>query len=443
MNASNQIPLPLPAEIIQENHSYGTSTSSSLTIKSEFNRNSRRWTTTDHNFNITTLDRAAEKAGNDDSGNGRIKVIACQVCGKQFAYTRSLKRHLKCHSLLKSYLCTYCCKGFNVKFDLKRHTRIHTGVKPYKCQMCDKSFTQRCSLESHNRKLHGLQMKYGYKERREKLYVCEECGFTSNRLDRRMEHLNKFCVKRQEKPLLNTNDNNLITEKTENKDNVLSQNLVEKEENFDKTDNFFPRKALSMKSVPIKEEPRQPFSGSSHDFTNGGSHMEPLHCYHGLAKRYSKNDNDNNVCSPCEDSNYSTFSELSAISLETTSREKKINKNEIRHILKKPVENRNFYSDKPSGNTIYPYNFSKLPQTYDDCSNSLEAFIMRCQRALMPYYCNPNNLNFKEVESMRELEAISLIYYFYYANGFPNQSTYNRNLPPTLPPLMHSHIKDH
>ena len=46
------------------------------------------------------------------------------------------------------------------------------GVRPYKCSLCDKAFTQRCSLESHLKKIHGVQQKYAYKERRAKLYVC-------------------------------------------------------------------------------------------------------------------------------------------------------------------------------------------------------------------------------------------------------------------------------
>ena len=45
--------------------------------------------------------------------------------------------------------------------------------------MCEKSFTQRCSLESHLRKVHGQSHSYGYKERRNKVFVCEECGFTA------------------------------------------------------------------------------------------------------------------------------------------------------------------------------------------------------------------------------------------------------------------------
>ncbi|KAF7637400.1 hypothetical protein Mgra_00003145 [Meloidogyne graminicola] len=99
-----------------------------------------------------------------------------------------LNRHIKCHSDLKKYLCAFCGKGFNDKFDLKRHIRTHTGVRPYKCNMCEKSFTQRCSLESHLRKVHGQNHSYGYKERRNKVFVCEECGFTAPNYDEFAEH---------------------------------------------------------------------------------------------------------------------------------------------------------------------------------------------------------------------------------------------------------------
>uniref|UniRef100_A0A182SHF5 C2H2-type domain-containing protein n=3 Tax=Cellia TaxID=44534 RepID=A0A182SHF5_9DIPT len=96
---------------------------------------------------------------------------------------------MKCHSDVKRYLCTFCAKGFNDTFDLKRHTRTHTGVRPYKCNLCEKSFTQRCSLESHCLKVHGVQHQYAYKERRTKMYVCEECGHTTNEPEVHYMHL--------------------------------------------------------------------------------------------------------------------------------------------------------------------------------------------------------------------------------------------------------------
>uniref|UniRef100_A0A8C3T007 C2H2-type domain-containing protein n=1 Tax=Chelydra serpentina TaxID=8475 RepID=A0A8C3T007_CHESE len=102
----------------------------------------------------------------------------CPVCSKAFPLQRMLTRHLKCHSSVKKHVCRYCGKGFNDTFDLKRHTRTHTGIRPYRCHVCAKAFTQRCSLESHLRKIHGVQQNYAYRERRAKLFVCEECGFT-------------------------------------------------------------------------------------------------------------------------------------------------------------------------------------------------------------------------------------------------------------------------
>ncbi|XP_069811205.1 transcription factor Ovo-like 2 [Dendropsophus ebraccatus] len=106
------------------------------------------------------------------------EIYSCDICGKGFRLQRMLNRHLKCHNQVKRHLCTFCGKGFNDTFDLKRHVRTHTGIRPYKCDVCNKAFTQRCSLESHLKKIHGVQQGYAYKQRRDKLFVCEECGYT-------------------------------------------------------------------------------------------------------------------------------------------------------------------------------------------------------------------------------------------------------------------------
>ncbi|XP_047461620.1 putative transcription factor Ovo-like 1a [Mugil cephalus] len=116
-------------------------------------------------------------------------AFVCQVCQKTFQYQRMLNRHVKCHNETKRHLCSFCGKGFNDTFDLKRHVRTHTGVRPYKCNLCDKAFTQRCSLESHMKKIHSVTLKYAYKERRNKLYVCEECGHTAGAQEELHLHL--------------------------------------------------------------------------------------------------------------------------------------------------------------------------------------------------------------------------------------------------------------
>ncbi|XP_062870613.1 putative transcription factor ovo-like protein 3 [Trichomycterus rosablanca] len=132
----------------------------------------------------------------ESTSSTRTKVSAsssgdfqCPVCHKVFPLQRMLTRHLKCHSLIKRHPCRYCGKGFNDTFDLKRHMRTHTGIRPYRCEMCEKAFTQRCSLESHLRKIHSVRQQYAYRQRRSKIFVCEDCGFTSNRPDEYFLHV--------------------------------------------------------------------------------------------------------------------------------------------------------------------------------------------------------------------------------------------------------------
>ncbi|KAI7793115.1 hypothetical protein IRJ41_005340 [Triplophysa rosa] len=121
--------------------------------------------------------------------SGGSSEFLCSVCHKVFPLQRMLTRHLKCHSMIKRHPCRYCGKGFNDTFDLKRHMRTHTGIRPYRCELCDKAFTQRCSLESHLRKIHGVRQQYAYRQRRSKIFVCEDCGFTSNRPDEYFLHV--------------------------------------------------------------------------------------------------------------------------------------------------------------------------------------------------------------------------------------------------------------
>nr|XP_032804532.1 LOW QUALITY PROTEIN: transcription factor Ovo-like 2 [Petromyzon marinus] len=131
----------------------------------------------------TTCGRASRsRAGAKPSG------FTCSVCSKALQSQRMLTRHMKCHSDFRKHSCRFCGKGFNDTFDLKRHIRTHTGVRPYRCELCDKAFTQRCSLESHLRKIHGKEQEYAYKERRAKLYVCEDCGHTAEDAEALQSH---------------------------------------------------------------------------------------------------------------------------------------------------------------------------------------------------------------------------------------------------------------
>ncbi|XP_037373899.1 putative transcription factor ovo-like protein 3 isoform X1 [Talpa occidentalis] len=115
-------------------------------------------------------------------------TLCCPLCPKAFPLQRMLTRHLKCHSPARRHVCRCCGKGFHDAFDLKRHMRTHTGIRPFRCGACGKAFTQRCSLEAHLAKVHGQPASYAYRERREKLHVCEDCGFTSARPEAYAQH---------------------------------------------------------------------------------------------------------------------------------------------------------------------------------------------------------------------------------------------------------------
>lgn len=65
---------------------------------------------------------------------------------------------------------------------------VCAGIRPFRCGACGKAFTQRCSLEAHLAKVHGQPASYAYRERREKLHVCEDCGFTSSRPEAYAQH---------------------------------------------------------------------------------------------------------------------------------------------------------------------------------------------------------------------------------------------------------------
>uniref|UniRef100_A0A0K2U1Q7 C2H2-type domain-containing protein n=1 Tax=Lepeophtheirus salmonis TaxID=72036 RepID=A0A0K2U1Q7_LEPSM len=145
--------------------------------------------------NPLAIDSVDTSSGGKSKDNSIIRPesdpskFQCRICYKVFPLQRLLNRHMKCHSDTKRYLCTFCGKGFNDTFDLKRHTRTHTGVRPYKCNLCEKSFTQRCSLESHCMKVHGVAHEYEYKQRRSKMYVCEDCGNTTKEPEAHYLHL--------------------------------------------------------------------------------------------------------------------------------------------------------------------------------------------------------------------------------------------------------------
>lgn len=84
--------------------------------------------------------------------------------------------------------CVSIFTSFSLYASLRQGLSL-AGVRPFKCTVCEKAFTQRCSLEAHLKKVHGVFQQYAYKERRDKLYVCEECGLTAQTQDSLRSHI--------------------------------------------------------------------------------------------------------------------------------------------------------------------------------------------------------------------------------------------------------------
>ena len=113
----------------------------------------------------------------------RINTVSWLRLWAQTRYTKRRERtHYLPHSRMVTILVCYIVTIIS-------RVCVRSGVRPYRCSRCDKAFTQRCSLESHERKLHGIQLIYGYKQRRGKLHVCEDCGFASDNAQNYYQHV--------------------------------------------------------------------------------------------------------------------------------------------------------------------------------------------------------------------------------------------------------------
>lgn len=77
-----------------------------------------------------------------------VKIIACDLCGKQCKDENELRLHGKVHSCEK-YKCDVCDKRFSILSNFNVHKRIHKRDKPFRCDVCGKSFRLAKSLTVH------------------------------------------------------------------------------------------------------------------------------------------------------------------------------------------------------------------------------------------------------------------------------------------------------
>ena len=85
--------------------------------------------------------------------------FSCKECGMKFNRKDKLKRHSLTHSDNKKFKCPFkdhmgCEKEFH-RFDkLKLHIMTHGNIKPFKCDICEGGFSRKEHLTAHIAKIH-------------------------------------------------------------------------------------------------------------------------------------------------------------------------------------------------------------------------------------------------------------------------------------------------
>uniref|UniRef100_A0A803J3K5 Uncharacterized protein n=1 Tax=Xenopus tropicalis TaxID=8364 RepID=A0A803J3K5_XENTR len=94
------------------------------------------------------------------TGSCSEEIYSCEIC---------------CHNQVKRHLCTFCGKGNDVFFLFC--VFYFLGIRLTNVRSATRHYSE-VSLESHLKQIHGVQQGYAYKQRRDKLFVCEDCGYT-------------------------------------------------------------------------------------------------------------------------------------------------------------------------------------------------------------------------------------------------------------------------
>jgi uncharacterized Zn-finger protein len=78
-----------------------------------------------------------------------VKEYTCQICGKNFKDSTTLKQHSYVHSETRNFPCDQCEKRFKTSSNLLHHKPVHNKETPFKCSICGKGFKLKSYMKSH------------------------------------------------------------------------------------------------------------------------------------------------------------------------------------------------------------------------------------------------------------------------------------------------------
>lgn len=113
--------------------------------------------TSNSNPGTGTTTVVTHTGGNSQNHNPEddINKVECDMCGKLVRET-SLAAHKKRHELAEKrpFKCEICGKGFMRTVTLRDHMNTHNGVKPHKCRVCGRGWASRPNMLKHVREKH-------------------------------------------------------------------------------------------------------------------------------------------------------------------------------------------------------------------------------------------------------------------------------------------------
>ena len=91
------------------------------------------------------------------------KPYTCDTCGRKFAQSSTLSKHMQTHSTSREvFPCKYCPKVLKNRRTLQLHEKNHIGQ--HKCDMCYSQFASQASLKAH------------MESHSDDMLICPTCG---------------------------------------------------------------------------------------------------------------------------------------------------------------------------------------------------------------------------------------------------------------------------